>query len=250
MTVIYRCQDSLEGIFTGIYQTYLDHVDYHEAMLSLDREPFLFSSDREVVPDPVKTGKVARTLVRRFGMDNYEALCLALSSPEEDKAQAVYHTVAKGIERRTAQGRLLDDLTDSYILRTFTLSRAASRENCHLRGFTRFEELENGVLYAEIKPKYNIIEFLMPHFADRFPMEHFILHDVGRKCFGLHPAGGRWYLRYGEIPEVRDSREEKQYQELFQHFCRKISIRERENPTLQRNMLPLHFREYMTEFQK
>ena len=44
------------------------------------------------------------------------------------------------------------------------------------------------------------------------------------------------------------SEKEEEYQELFQFFCNRISIRERENRRLQRSMLPLRFRKYMTEF--
>lgn len=246
--IIYRCQDTLEGIFTGIYNVYEDKVPRKDAVLALDAEPVLFSQDREVMPDEVKTRKVAGTLLRRFGEADYESICMALSAPDEDKAQAVYRTVVQGLDGRIPKGHLLDNLRDDEVLRTFQLAKAASRENCHLTGFARFRELENGILYSEIKPKYNIIEFLMIHFADRFPQENFILYDVGRKFFGLHPAGGRWYLRTGERPELQDSAQEKQYQDLFCHFCDRIAIRERENPVLQRNLLPLHFREYMTEF--
>lgn len=46
------------------------------------------------------------------------------------------------------------------------------------------------------------------------------------------------------------SDKEKQYSELFAAFFHTIAIKERENPTLQLNMLPLRYREYMTEFRQ
>ena len=36
----------------------------------------------------------------------------------------------------------------------------------HMVEYTRFSELENGVLYAKINVKHHILQFLMPHFAD------------------------------------------------------------------------------------
>ena len=92
----------------------------------------------------------------------------------------------------------------------------------------------------------------MPHFSDRLPMENFVIYDEKRSLFGIHPAGRQWYLLCGDEeikPLLNLSEEEKKYQAFFKHFCETIAIRERRNLKLQRNMLPLRFREYMIEFQ-
>ena len=94
---IYHCEDSLEGIFTAIYNTYEDHCIIRDTMVTTIEENLLFSESVEVIPDPEKTVKVIRTLKRRFGEEDYESLCLALSSPKPEKAQAVYRTIAKGL---------------------------------------------------------------------------------------------------------------------------------------------------------
>ena len=105
-----------------------------------------------------------------------------------------------------------------------------------------------------IHPKNNIITFLMPHFADRLPLENFVIHDVKRNIFALHEAKKDWYLVYNPVGLDRIkytvSDKEKQYSELFAAFFHTIAIKERENPTLQLNMLPLRYREYMTEFRQ
>ena len=120
-------------------------------------------------------------------------------------------------------------------------------------GFTRFRELENGILFANISPKNNVLVSLMEHFSDRMPSENFAIFDEGRKLYGIHPAKGQWFLAGGEeladkIGEVPLSDKEERYAALFRHFCKRIAIKERKNLDLQRNMLPLYFREYMTEF--
>lgn len=105
---IYHCEDSLEGIFTAIYNTYEDHCIIRDTMVTTIEENLLFSESVEVVPDPEKTVKVIRTLKRRFGEEDYESLCLALSSPKPEKAQAVYRTIAKGLSEKCPPGHLLD----------------------------------------------------------------------------------------------------------------------------------------------
>lgn len=250
--VVYVCEDSLEGIFTGIYRAYEEKRDHDDTLLSLTDEPVLFAEFVGVEPDRYKTLKVINTLQRRFGEDDYLSLCKALASEDPGKAQAVYRTVVNGLQQNSRPGHLFDNLAEDNVHKAFSLARGASREICHLQGFVRFQELEKKVLYSAIGPKNNVLTFLMPHFADRLPQENFVLFDEKRNLFGIHPAGRQWYLLQGEeavSPVLHLSEEEEQYQELFRRFCRTIAIRERRNLDLQRNMLPLRFREYMMEFQ-
>lgn len=249
--IIYLCEDSLESVFTAIYKAYEEKRDYTDTAISLTEEPVLFAEYVKVEPDRERTCKVMNTLRRRFGEDDYLSLCMALASEDPKKAQAVYRTVADGLKRNVRPGHLFDNLADNYVHKAFVLSRGAGREIDHLKGFVRFQELENRVLYSAIGPKNNVLTFLMPHFSDRLPMENFVIFDDKRNLFGIHPAGRQWYLLCGEEavrPVLRLSEEETRYQELFCRFCQTIAIRERRNLALQRSMLPLRFREYMMEF--
>lgn len=251
---VYQCEDSPEGIFTAIYSTYEDKCDRSDTRISLTDELFLFAEYIPVETDVEKALKVINTLRRRFGEGDYMSICMALSAEEPEKAQAVYRTIASGLSKNCRPGHLLDNLADDAVHTVFALARGANNEFMHLRGFTRFSEVENGVLYSQIRPKNNILTFLMPHFADRFPMENFMLYDSGRGLFGIHPAGKAWYLVRDfdmEVQEenIRFSDAEKFYSNLFRYFCNKIAIPERENIELQKNMLPLRFRKYMGEFQ-
>lgn len=251
--VVYQCEDSLEGIFTAIYNAYEDKNKPEDTRISLTDELLLFARYVQVTVDKNKALKVMNTLKRKFGEEDYMKVCLALSSPDEDKAQAIYKTIAAGLSTHCTRGHLFDNLADDSVHKVFSLARAGNNELCHLRGFVRFQELENGVLYSKISPKNNILTFLMPHFADRLPMENFMIYDAGRNLFGIHPKGEAWYLMqdsnyYMNEEKVCVSERELAYQELFRYFCHKIAIKERRNLELQRNMLPLRFREYMMEF--
>lgn len=250
---VYQCEDSIEGIFTAIYNAYEDRSRPEDTMLALTDELMLFARYIKVTADKEKVLKVLNTLRRKFGEEDYRRLCYALAAPDEDKAQAVYQTIARGLADECRPGHLLDNLANDYIHKVFKLFRATNNEVMHLEGFVRFQELENGILYSKIGPKNNILTFLMPHFADRFPMENFMLYDAGRNLFGIHPAGKQWYLRqdshyYMDESSLSMSKGEQRYEELFRYFCHKIAIKERYNPKLQRNMLPLRFQEYMIEF--
>lgn len=250
---VYRCEDSLESIFTAIYLAYEERRDHMDTCINLTDEPVLFAEDVYVTPDQEKINKVMRSLYRIFGEKDYMSLCMALASREEGKAQAVYRTVVDGLSSKRRAGHLFDNLANDDVYRAFALARVVGREVGHLREFLRFQEMENGVLCAKITPENNVAAFLMPHFSDRLPQENFMIYDGQRGIFAIHPAGKQWYLFYNEEKEMDlsfgISAKEQEYQELFKYFCHKIAIEERKNLKLQQNMLPLRFRKNMTEFQ-
>ena len=250
--IVYRCTDSAESVFTAVYRAYQEKRNHEETFVSLTDDPVLFAEDVPVKPDPEKAQKVVNTLVRRFGEDDYVHLCMALASDQEDRAQAVYRTVVDGLGRKCPRGHLFDSLANDYVHRAFALARGVSREAERQKQFLRFQELESGLMYARIGPKNNVMAFIMPHFADRLPIVNFAVHDEKHSLFGIHPAGGQWYLLQGEGVEgpirLQLAQEEGEYQERFRQLCRSITIDQRKNWKLQRNMLPLRFREYMVEF--
>lgn len=274
--IVYQCEDSMEGVFTAVCRAYEERRKPEDTKVSLTDELLLFAEYVPVETDLEKAQKVERTLRRNFGEDDYFRICMALSSPDPEKGQAVYRTIAAGLRSGCRAGHLFDNLADEHVQRAFSLARGASREYDHLRGFLRFQEMElNGLMYAKIGPKNHIMTFLMSHFADRFPKENFMIYDANRDIVGIHPVerqrrrtavdhalaessghdGIPWYLVQGEgdlekLSEIKLSDREFAYQELFTYFCHKIAIRERRNLELQRNMLPFRFREYMTEFQR
>lgn len=280
--VVYQCEDSLEGIFTAIYNAYEDKHKPEDVCISLTEEWMLFAEYVPVVADDAKAQKVMNTLFQKFGSHDYYQLCLALSAADPQKAQAVYQTIADGLAKKCRPEHLFDNLTNQYVHSAFSFARGASREYDHLKGFLRFEELEQGILYAEISPKNHLIPFLMEHFVDRLPIENFMIYDKGRKCLAVHAAGAAmsavhaaanaagvlsdrlhydlpdcfgpaWFMVQCDSDPKEEfsmvlSERESACQELFRYFCHAITIKERQNPKLQRNMLPLRFREYMTEF--
>lgn len=247
------CEDSLEGIFTGIYDAYLLKRPHEQIHICVGEEENyrLFAVYERRAPDEEKAVKVARTIGREFGEETYLWICRALASPETDKGEAVYKTIVAGLQMRGRKD-IMGNLADAHVHRVFELARFTANEAHYHVEFLRFRELESGILYAEIGPKNNIITFIMPHFADRLPLENFVVYDEKRNIYAVHPSGRDWYLVWGreggEMAEHIFSREEKKYSELFTHFFHTIAIKERRNGELQRNMLPLRYRKYMTEF--
>lgn len=251
------CEDSMEGILSGVYEAYRfkkeQGIESHEVIHLAVNNPDtyrLFTDYRTVETNYENADKVINTIRSRLGNEVYYRLCLAMVSCSMEKADAVYHTIVLAL--RNNDSLIMDRLGEDWVQQTFKYARASSNELGHMIEFTRFAELEGGILYAKINVKHHILPFLMPHFADRLPSENFMIYDENTDVYGIHEKQKQWYLVQGiEIDSERLNltAAEKDYQELFRRFCKTIAIESRTNKRLQTGFLPLRFRPNMTEFQ-
>lgn len=249
------CENSIDGIFSGIYRAYSSRYGHRNIQLTtadvLDTYE-LFCEYEEIPVDTENSRKVADTLRTRLGQEVYYDICQAISAyetPREQrqnmsKAEAVYKTVVLGLSANEGS-RVLSCLGNPYVNRVFQLCRSTYNEAHHMLGFLRFRELENGILCSRIHPKNHILPILAEHFADRLPMENFIIYDETRKTAALHKSGSGYIL--AEVPDAdqdflsRFSQKEQEYCRLWMAFCKSISIEARRNPGLQSQNIPKRF---------
>lgn len=253
---VFICEDSIDGILTGVFEAYQfkkeEGLESHDAIHLAVKEPDtyrLFTHYMTIETDQEKSAKVIRTLKRELGESTYFDLCLAMICTDEEKADAVYHTIVIGLKYHDRN--VFARLHDSAVHKAFSCRRNAANELHYCKEFLRFEELENGILYAKIGPKNHVLPFLMPHFSDRLPGENFVIYDEKRGEFGLHPKYKQWYMVNNqdfEEDKLVFSEEEQVYRELFTEFCNTIAIEARVNLKLQRQMVALRYRPYMVEF--
>lgn len=260
---IFLCEDSIDGIFTGVYDAWASR--YGHGNIALTTCPpdnyTLFSEYITVETDYEKSEKVARTLLARLGEETYTEICQAASSLEEssgrkkamNKADAIYHTIVLALALKDGS-KVLNYLGEPYVNRVFQLSRSTGNEAHHLLGFLRFQELENGILFARIHPKNHVLPFLGDHFSDRLPEENFIIYDASHNQAAVHPKGKGFFLtdthNLNQEMLHRFSPEELEYQKLWCGFFDSIAIEARINPKLQNQNILKRFQQDVIEFNR
>lgn len=251
---VYRCEDSISGIFTAIYDAWASHYGHDFIKIEVQNdENFqnieLFSEYQFVENDMEKAEKVAHSIRQKISEYAYEMVIHAGLSNDSRKANTIYHFLVRGFAMGS---KVVNHLTDTYVGTMFEINRNVGNELHNYKGFLRFKELDNGLLLAKYEPKNNITELVMPHFVERLSEENFVILDSKRRLAAVHKKGFPWImttLSKENMDElIADSEKEEEYQILWKAFFKSIAINERENYICQRNHAPLHYRKYMIEF--
>ncbi|HPU63573.1 MAG TPA: TIGR03915 family putative DNA repair protein [Mobilitalea sp.] len=252
---IFQCDNSIDGIFTAVYEAWSSGYGHDNVMIEelCEKNDYsnmqLFSEYVTVKTDLNKALKVSRSIKQKISEEAFEIVCRVALSDYRQKGDLIYRFLILGFHL----GRdVVNHLSNDVVNQMLKINRNVGNEVHHFLGFLRFSQLDNNVLVSVIHPKNNILSLLAPHFADRLPQEKFIIFDGGRNLCVLHVPGRPWII--SDIPEtgsdiVKELENNDIYKELWKTFFENIAIKERTNLKLQRNNLPLRYRNDMTEFQ-
>lgn len=249
---IFQCEDSLDGIFTAIYDAWSSGYGHDNIQIELKNQLMnyqLFSTYIPVTTDYEKAQKVGRTIKKKISLSAYESIARAAMTNRVEKADVIYRCIILGLHYGA---KFITNYSNPFVETMFEMNRTVGNEVHHYLGFLRFSELRNHVLYAKLNPKNNIITLLAPHFKDRLPSENWIIHDEVRELAVVHQVGEGWVqvdtseVDFTSLGKV--GTEEEQMEQLWKAFVDTIAITERANYKLQRQNLPLRFRGNMTEW--
>lgn len=251
--MIFCCEDSVDGIFTAVYEAWASRKGLDRVMVQAgeNQNYQLFAHYRQVETDHEKAARVADSIRKKMGAEDYETIYYAALARDEGKGEAIFRTLVLGlavVKRRN----ITRNLQVPCVARVFELARRVGNESHRYRMFLRFHELEDEtVMFSEIEPENQVLSLLGDHFSDRFPMVNFMIFDRSHEECLIHQAGKQWViLQDADLDEERIhrySRKEKEYTRLWKGFVASIAIEERRNPRCQMNFMPKKFWKHMTE---
>jgi len=248
---VYRCDGSVDGIFTAIYDAYesrYGHADIVIAETDQNTNLELFTEYIDTLTDEEKAEKVASSIKTKISLDAYEVVIKSALSKKKGRADAIYRFLQLGF----ATGRsVVNQLSHPYVLPVFEMERTVNNEISHYLQFVRFSELKNTILLSRIRPENNIITLIAPHFEDRLTEENWMIYDEGRNLAAVHKSRYPWILVDGKELNLSSLEQfsdlEIDMQIFWQTFVDTIAIKERINENLQKQMLPNRYREFMRE---
>lgn len=237
---IYVCEKNPPSFFTAVF----DAVRQPDCAITSDGNIQL-SIDCEVIKvgeDEEKCGRVISGLAK-YDREAVYDVCIVLRSGDPTKEQTAFEYIKRLIERK-APVRNAFNLPE--VIEFNDLYRKVKGEAHNMKGFLRFMESEGGVLYAPYSPDNDVTELIMPHFAERFRAERFVIHDLKRKIAGMYD-GHEWIIGRAGSAEVYLTEYERAFETLWKKYYKAVNISERPHNRQMRGYMPERYWKFMPE---
>lgn len=202
--------------------------------------------------NPEKAGRVWAGLEKKLSPLSLKQIMAAWLTEEREARELILRYV-----RAIYSGVHESSLAHPEVLALRQTAKKVSREQERLRQFLRFQKTAEGVFFAAVAPRYNVLPLNLRHFAHRFADQKWLIWDLARK-YG-------YFYDLEEIKEVDSAppvdekcgrlgsehltEGEALMQDAWRLYFKAVSIAERANPKLQRQFMPRRFWSYLTEMQ-
>lgn len=207
-------------------------------------EAGLFSEFAGAGRDPARAAAARKLIEERGSAESWHHARYAFLSESPGVETAILQYVSLLLERGPAADNML---ADDRVRTVHNLSAKVGGEAHRFMGFARFSELADKTLYARIEPDHNILPLLTGHFRARLGAFNWVIHDARRNLAALYFKGSLVYAPL-DSASLREDAKEAEVRELWKRFFKIAAIKERTNPGLQRQNVPLKYRKNLTEF--
>lgn len=243
MILIY--DGSFEGFLSLIYNVYYEKLKPIKIYKYLPNE-ILFEEIKHIETKDDNSQKVFDSMKKIFPKNIVQKILNIFMCDTKDFEMQLLEFIILGFKNPSE----LFNINNSCVFYINNLEKELFKNVHRMYAYTRFEELEDGSLYAKIESNFNVVYFLAKHFIKRFNNQNFIIHDIKRKIAFIKNGTNVQIENISSFETPNYSQNEEKFQKLWKSFFNAVSIKERENKKLQQSQVPLIYRTYMSEFFK
>ncbi|WP_182188175.1 TIGR03915 family putative DNA repair protein [Pectinatus frisingensis] len=241
----YQYDGSFPGFLSVVYQAYHDGTSHVEKIENKRAGSSLFGNEKIITSNIDHASSVINSFHQKCGSIAAHTLYYAFMAEQPEREMILFYYICTAFRHI---GTLSVCRRDPWIQQVEKWSLKTSNECQRILGLLRFNELAAGMLYAIIKPDYNIVPLIAGHFTNRLPAEEWAIHDIHRHIAAYYD---KKTLLITEITEPKHnldySKDEQKFRQMWCQYYRSIAIKERENPRLRRSFMPEKYWPYLTE---
>ena len=234
---------TFEGFLSLVYEVYYKKLKPIKIYKTLPNE-MIFEEILEINTSKNNAIKVLTAIKTKFPKELIQRILNIFMCDSKEFELYLLEYIIIGFK----ETKQLYNINNSCVFYLNSLEKELFRNIHKLTGFVRFEELEDRTLYAKVESKFNVVYFLGKHFLKRFNNQNFIIHDLNRKLAFVKIQNDFSVQEVAFFDEPNYSSNEQKFQKLWKSFFSAVTIKERINPKLQRQLVPLLYRTYMSEF--
>lgn len=218
-----------------------------------EETPLLFTNTYKVLTNTEKSDRVLNGLKKRLSKSAVEMLFACWLSEEEGIEMLLFNYIRKAL----VSSRSIElNFADSDVLELSKIYRKVTKEAERMRQFVRFQKSADGIFFAAIEPRYDVLPYALDYFEDRFADQQWIIYDLKRKYALYYNLEKTEVVHFddlqvdeetGKLSQEHTDENELDFQGLWQQYIKSITIRERINLKLQRQHMPKRFWKFLPE---
>jgi probable DNA metabolism protein len=238
--LVYLYDGTLEGLLSAVLEAYINQEYPIDIVTEHNLQESLLCSYIPLTTNLEYAQRVQTGILDKLDYGVYNDIKRVFLSEDSHKGVVILRYirhVMSNIHSAWVRGYLANPAVADFE----SILQVVNNEAEYMRQFIRFALLQNGVFYSRIEPKANVIPIIMDYFAERYNVQPFIIHDARHKISGVYDMQKWWLVDAENLKLPANSDVEDDFQSLWQTFFDTIAIKERTNPTCQRNFMPKRF---------
>ncbi|MCL2151192.1 MAG: TIGR03915 family putative DNA repair protein, partial [Coriobacteriia bacterium] len=181
---------TLEGLLTAVWQAFQPDLAVDSITVDDEQQTAFFNADIPVATDLGQAEAMQARILDVLGPDAYDNVKKLYLAEDEQRGGIILRYLRYCL----AQGRKsMSDLAEPAVADAEELVRQVQKEARYIIQFVRFADVGGGLFYSHIEPQANVIPLIMGHFATRFNIQPFVIHDSRHGLSGVFNTR-RWWL--------------------------------------------------------
>lgn len=250
---IFAYDGTFEGLLTAVFEAYSRRT-FPDLLLREGEVPPLFYDELfTVYTDVEKADRVWAALVKKQSSMALTrvTMCWISELPEVD--MLLFRYIRKNID---ASSSIELNFADEDVLAMTKLWKKVSDERSRVVQFLRFQKAHDGTYFAAMEPLYNVFPVVTHHLRNRFRDQRWLIYDLKRRYGYYYDLKGvtevyfedrAGHLITGMLTKSLMAEDEEIFRQMWKTYFHATAIKERFNPKLHRQNMPVRFWKYMTE---
>ncbi|WP_352405283.1 TIGR03915 family putative DNA repair protein [Petrimonas sp.] len=254
--IIFTYDKTFDGLLSCVFFAY-EQKKFPDFILSeSDQKPLFVDEQYRIITEKEKSLRVWKALEKKLSKIARNMMLSVWLSELPETEMLLFRYIRKNIDHPEG---IEMNFGDDDVLRIKEIAQKVAKEAEQLRQFVRFQETADGIYFAPVSPRYDVLSLIVSHFQSRYAGQPWIIYDTNRNT-------GLYYdtrsvvevsfsqkdlsdLRLGVLDEEKLSSDETFFQQMWKEYFKSTTIKERINLKLQRQHMPRRYWRYLTEMQ-
>lgn len=254
--IIFTYDKTFDGLLSCVFFAY-EQKKFPDFILSeSDQKPLFVDEQYRIITEKEKSLRVWKALEKKLSKIAQNMMLSVWLSELPETEMLLFRYIRKNFDH--PEGVEMN-FGDDDVLRIKEIAQKVAKEAEQLRQFVRFQETADGIYFAPVSPRYDVLSLIVSHFQSRYAGQPWIIYDTNRNT-------GLYYdtrsvvevsfsqkdlsdLRLGVLDEEKLSSDETFFQQMWKEYFKSTTIKERINLKLQRQHMPRRYWRYLTEMQ-